>query len=639
MIETTKPDSFLLQSMVWPRSYDAGLPESLCFRASPRAEWEFVAPGGIRTVRGMEPAKPDPPVQQFLDLGTFFGAISLTTWCGPAGLDEITLQVNISGSCKLQLFADNGHEGRSLLWDGQISGVGSEHNISLQGLKDRHGILYPVFEPLYGCPFELHGASYLTSKAPLRAPRLAIIMPTFRREKYVKQNVELIRDHVLKFHADKCRLFVIDNAGTVDLPVSEGVELVRNRNFGGAGGFARGVLCASDESANFTHMLFCDDDVLIEHQSITRLLSLLAFVSDDSVISGGMLRYSDRHVLHERNGNVYNMHIFGNRHKYDLTRTTDLARYDEPGFSTFCGWWFACYPLGAYKDKLLPYPFFVGWDDIEMGRRCNSLELKSISLLGIGVWHEEFEKKDTTWRWFYHTRNGLVTCLLYDRGKGGLKHALREVWKALVTYRYERAEYMIDGLADVIAGSRSISEQAADELHKNLVAREKNKFRDVGRYVVPDRLDEPVYGTRFQKWLAKVSMNGHLLPRFTFKPAREPVDPGWVVEHLRRERQFPIFRCQKVVYYEPTTGKGMLCEVDHARFFRLLTRLLVRWIRLSLTYKSVRTHWRARHGEMTSPAFWTRYLGLHETARPVPITPDTHAGRASVTQPEAPPIF
>lgn len=623
MSETTKPASYLLQSMVWPRSYDAGLPEGLCFRASPRAEWEFVEPGLIRTVRDLDIGKPDPPVQQSFDLGTFFGAISLTTWCGSAGLDEITLQVRFTGACRLKLYADNGHEERALLADEPILGQDCEHSITLKGLKDRRGILYPVFEPRYGHPFELVDARYVTSKAPQRAARLAIIMPTFKREKYARQNAELIRDHVLKNNADRCKLFVIDNAGTLDLPPHESIELVRNRNFGGAGGFARGVLCASDEKAGFTHMLFCDDDVLIEHQSITRLLSLLGYVPDDTVISGGMLRYSNRHVLHERNGNVFNMHIFGNRHKYDMTQTTDLARYDEPGYSTFCGWWFACYPLGAHKEKLLPYPFFVGWDDIEMGRRCNEMKLKSISLLGIGVWHEEFEKKDTNWRWFYHTRNGLVTCLLHDRGRGGLKHAFREVWKALVTYRYERAEYMIDGLADVIAGCDAISEQAADELHMKLVAREKDKFRDVGRDVVPDRLDAPIKGSKFKRWIAKISMNGHLVPLFMFKPAREPIDPGWQVEHLRRERQFPIFLSRKVVYYEPTSGKGILCTVDHARFFRLLFLLLVRWARLRLTYTSVRAQWRARHGEMTSPAFWKRYLGLRPTERPAAVALET----------------
>lgn len=617
MADSTPPASYLLQSMVWPRSYDAGLPEGLCFRASPRAEWEFEAPGKIRTVRDFEPGKPDPPVQPVFDLGTFFGAISLTTWCGSGGLDEITLQVRFTGDCRLKLFADNGHEERALLSDEVIRGKDAEHRITLKGLKDRRGILYPVFEPLYGHPFELVDARYFTSKPPQRSARLAIIMPTFKREKYAQQNAELIRQHVLDKNPDRVRLFVIDNAGTLDLPAHDGIEVVRNRNFGGAGGFARGVLCASDERAGFTHMLFCDDDVLIEHQSITRLLSLLGYLPDDTVVSGGMLRYSNRHVLHERNGNVFNMHIFGNRHKYDMTQTTDLARYDEPGFSTFCGWWFACYPLATHKEKLLPYPFFVGWDDIEMGRRCNTLQLKSISLLGIGVWHEEFEKKDTNWRWFYHTRNGLVTCLLYDRGRGGLKHAFREVWKALLTYRYERAEYMLDGLADVIAGCDSISGQAADELHLKLVAREKDKFRDVGRLVVPDRLDGPVHGGKFKRWLAKVTMNGHLVPLYFFKAGREPIDPGWQVEHLRRERQFPIFLSRKVVYYEPTSGKGILCEVDHSRFFRLLFRLLFRWARLRLTYGSVRAQWRARHAEMTSPTFWKRYLGLQSATRPI----------------------
>jgi hypothetical protein len=352
--------------------------------------------------------------------------------------------------------------------------------------------------------------------------------------------------------------------------------------------------------------------VLIDPQSINRLLTLLGYMTPECVVSGGMLKMGSRQILHEKNANVVGMHFSSNYGNTDFTEIDSVARYDEGGYSTFSGWWFVCYPLKSGKDHFLPFPFFVGWDDVEMGRRCNRSNLQTISLLGVAVWHEEFEKKDATWRWYYHTRNGIVTSLLYDNGRQALGQAIVEIMTALLTYRYERAEFMIDGLAAVSAGAASICDKAADELHAGLLGRQHNTFSDVRNLVIPERITRRPKPSKLRKWAARISMNGHLLPLRFFKSAREPVDAGWVIEHLHSTRLVTIFRCPRVIYYEPTTGKGMVCTVDHRRFFRLLARMVMQWIRLRLHWRTVRLHWRAAHGELTSPAFWNRYLGLEK---------------------------
>lgn len=599
--------TYRLQSASWPRGSAIGTPEDLCFRASPRECWSY---DPERSIRALPTAA---NVRQILDCSTYFGAFSLTTWCGVAGIDTVIVSVRFSGICTMKVYEDNGYEGRSLLWERQVSGGDQPVSARIDGLAAHRGILFPVFEVTRGDAFELFEVDYLTDRAAPFAPRLAIVMPTFRREAYALRNIRLIVDEVLPRAGGSASLFVIDNGQTLVAPEAAGLTVIPNRNFGGAGGFARGVLEASAQHGRFSHSLFCDDDVLIDPQSILRLVTLLGYLPQDRIVSGGMLKMGQRHILHEKSANVVGMHFSSNRGNEDLTGAKAVARHDESGFSSFCGWWFVCYPLASGKDSFLPFPFFVGWDDVEMGKRCNQRGLQVVSLLGIGVWHEEFEKKDVTWRWYYHVRNGLATSLLYDNHHKALGQAILEIMTALLTYRYERAEYMIDGLAAVADGSRAIREQPADELHGALLRRQQTRFVEIGNRMVTQRLHHGPKASRLRAVIAKLTMNGHLLPRALFKRADTPADPGWAVEPLHSNRLRTIFRCPKVVYYEPISGKGMICEVDHGRYYRLLGRMLWQWLRLRLRWSAVRRDWRASHDELTSRPFWTRYLGLQQT--------------------------
>ncbi len=580
-------------------------PEELCFRATPRSHWRFDPAGSITALPHLTGGG------VLLEMSTFFGAFSLTTWCGNAGIDEVTVQVRFKGTCSMKIFEDDGYRGRNLLWEQRVSSDGSDPvSVNLTSLTGMQGILFPLFEVYQGDELELFSIDYLTNVEPRHEPRLAIVMPTYKRESYALKNIKLISEEVLGTSGGNCHLFVVDNAGTLDCPELEGVSLHQNRNFGGSGGFARGVLEVSRSETQFTNILFCDDDVSIATQSINRLLSLLRYLDSNSVVTGGMLKMSSKRILHEKNANVKGMRFSSNRGNNDMDSVESVARYDEVGFSTFCGWWFACYPLGANNALPLPYPFFVGWDDVEMGRRCNRAGLKSLSMLGIAVWHEEFEKKDVAWRWFYHTRNGIVTNMLYDKSRRSLKQSIVEIMTALLTYRYDRAEFMIDGLAAVSDPVRSIKENPADELHSRLMARPQAKLQDARHMVIPGRLWHQPAAGRWTKLATRLTMNGHLIPRVFFKTADEPVDAGWGVEELHSNRLVTIFRCPQVVYFEPTSGKGIVCKVDHQRFFKLLRRMLGAWWSLRLNWNAVKAKWRVAHDEMTTAKFWSGYLGL-----------------------------
>lgn len=590
----------LLQSAHWPTSATVGVSEALFFRAEPRREWLLDARGGAGTSHA----------GASLAFGTFFGGLSLTTWCGPAGLDEITIELQLRGRCTVEIYADNGYEEPQLLRQQRVTSEGGAVHLAFSGLRARRGVLYPVLRLQPGDSLDLHAVRYWTPTPPPRQVRLAIVMPTFKRDAYVRQNVQRIAAGLLAHEPRRCKLFVIDNAESLQLDPVQGVELVRNPNFGGSGGFARGLLEVERDPEPFTHALFCDDDVTVDPLAIQRVLALAGYLEQDCVVAGGMLKMGKQNMLHEKSANVVGMYFSSNRSNDDLTKAQAVARYDESTYSTFCGWWFVCYPLRAAPQGFMPFPFFVGWDDVEMGLRCDERKLRTVTLLGVAIWHEEFEKKDVNWRWYYHSRNGLVTAALYESGTRALRQSWIEIMTALLTYRYERAEYMIDGLLAVAEGPEALRSIGADQRHRELLERQHQPFTDVSREVIPDRYLKPLKPSRLRKLLTRLTMNGHLLPRALFKSAERPSHPGWVVENLHSRSLVRIFRSPKVVYYEPTSGKGMVCTVDHARYYRLLGRLLRRWLALRLRWSAVREGWRAEHAHLTSAGFWRDYLGL-----------------------------
>lgn len=593
-----------LQTVHWPVRSVADGHEHLYYRAEPRPCWTMNPEGGIRS------GKVAPGGELRLEFSTFFGAFSLTTWCGLAQVDTVLLEITARGSCNLQVYEDNGYEDRALLQQQRIRFGQEPVYVELSGLRSRRGMIYPTFQLQGGDELEFICMRYCTNSPPRNQVRLAIVMPTFKREAYVKRNVEHISREVLSEEPDRCKLFVIDNGRSLELEPLPGVQLIRNPNYGGSGGFARGLLEAgADQDRPFTHVMFCDDDVMIDPKTIHRILALLGRLENDAVVSGAMLKMGKKHVMHEKNANVVGMYFSSNHGNIDLTQDRAVARYDEATYSTFCGWWLVCYPLSRGYESFLPFPFFVGWDDVEMGLRCRRMQLPTVSLLGVAIWHDEFEKKDIGWRWYYHARNGLITAMLYGQGVGTLRQAIREIMTALLTYRYERAEYMIDGLRDAAGGSAVLNESGADALHDQLVKRQKAPMIDVAPHMVPGRYQRPVKVTWLRWLLSRITMNGHMLPLSFFKSADVPAHEGWAVEQLHSQSLVRIFRCRRVVYYEPTTGKGIVCTVDHRRYYRLVLRMLRHWLVLRVRWSGIGARWRADHAMLTSAAFWRSYLG------------------------------
>lgn len=582
--------------------------EKLYFRVKPNAAWRLGNEGGVSNIAGYTHGP------QTLEFNTFFGACSLSTWCGPAGLDEIVLELECQGTGLLRVWNDDGNEQPHLLLEERIAENRDEPlRVRLAGLRGKRGILYPEFEG-DGRGFILRGARYLTPQAPKSRVRLAIVMPSYRRESYVLRNMEMFRERLRAAGLrDAIEMIVVDNGRTLDIPASEGVRIIPNPNFGGAGGFARGLMEVLEGNQGFTHVLFCDDDVQIEPESIHRLYNLLGYVDEKATIGGGMLNMDEKQRLHELGAFFKNMTWRSDKNYLDMTEANNVVVFDAPGVCNYFGWWFYATSVAVFRDNGYPLPFFVRGDDQEFGLRLFKNKYPMISLLGCAVWHEEFHKKDPPLMWYYMMRNNIATSLMYETGfvRSTLFECCRRILMMMLTYRYEHAEYMIDGIADALEGPAFFKTINPEKLHGEKAGGQALKPVPVARKdFVSKKFNIDLEKSCLKSLWILVTLNGHLLPSFLMRRAEGPASNGWAIEKLHSRRFQAIFRCPVVLYYEPTVGEGIFCRIDRKRFFAVGIKSASVLIRLVLGHKRLRREWRVAHTELISSAFWKHHLGL-----------------------------
>ena len=601
----------LLQSAVWP-SIAVGAPERMYFRATPNDVWRTQLEGGVRCVPQAVARKAR------LRLNTFFGAFSLTSWCNTGNIDSVIVCARLQGRCRLRVWRNNGHEPRALLWEGDVHHADPQAiSVPVGNLRGQTGVLYPEFDWCEEgfCLTELH---YLTSQEPLAKPRLAIIMPTFRRESYVRKNIAALSQAFISQPASPVALYVIDNAGTLHDTPPPGVHVLPNRNFGGSGGFARGVLEVM-QSHSFSHCLFCDDDIVMEPESVKRLSAFLCYIDSQVVIGGGMLNMGAKHILHElgalsKIGNVYVEKQHSNERK-----ESSLINYDRASHRNYFGWWFCALPVAAFETFGLPMPYFVRVDDQEFGMRLSQAGWKMETLLGCAVWHDEFHKKDSPAMDYYILRNGLITCWLrehYFSRVSAVNLTLRRVAAALLTYRYERAEFLLLGAQDALKGPGFLRSLEPDTFHAHLMKTQTAVPTSGYAHLYHGHLDQPIRQSQWRRLFMAVTLNGHLLPSFLMRNTHETV----AVEPLHGHRFGAIFRRPAVLYYEPTSGRGILCRIDRPRFFSLATQLFRTSLRLLISHRRIRHAWQKSERDLTSVEFWRTYLDLDDGASPSTTT-------------------
>jgi galactofuranosylgalactofuranosylrhamnosyl-N-acetylglucosaminyl-diphospho-decaprenol beta-1,5/1,6-galactofuranosyltransferase len=407
---------------------------------------------------------------------TYFNAFPASYWRRYSVLKSVVLRVEVSGHCRIDVYRSKADasrihvEGREAV-DGDAA---QEFLIDLGPFEDGGWIWFDITSD---SEVVLESAGWY---APIEAPgeaTVAVGIPTFNRPTdAVKALVALGSDPLV---LDVIEAVIMPDQGTRKAKDEPGFDeaaaalggrlaIHDQANLGGSGGYSR-IMYEALNNTSCQHILFMDDDIEIEPDSILRALAMSRFAKVPTLVGGQMLNLQARSHLHvmgeviDRSNfmwtgaqNVEYDHDFSE----DPLRTSKLLhrRIDVD----YNGWWMCMIPRVVAEELGQPLPLFIKWDDAEYGLRAREAGYPTVTLPGAAIWHMAWSDKDDAidWQAYFHLRNRLVVASLHmpGDGKGLVLDTIKATVKHLLCLEYSTVAIQNLAIRDFLAGPEHILE-------------------------------------------------------------------------------------------------------------------------------------------------------------------------------------
>jgi galactofuranosylgalactofuranosylrhamnosyl-N-acetylglucosaminyl-diphospho-decaprenol beta-1,5/1,6-galactofuranosyltransferase len=420
---------------------------------------------------------------------TYFNAFPFCSFREYTCMDSVCIILQAEGTFAFRLFSlhlkNETETQRNLLQEKEIACTKNDEVCLRQNFSalPKEGILYLEIEALSDC-VEFYGG-YFAADDSVRQNRVKIasVVCTYKREAFVYRNMENVTQAVYGNPESPIRdnidFFVVDNGHTVDrsLVKNEHISVFTNKNWGGTGGFTRGILEACREPGKYTHVLLMDDDILFETDVLNRTVGFLKVLKpeyEQYCLAAGMLvkdqpflQYAAGGVWKGRCGKLLNSGLdLRNRRSILLNNRNERADYSS--------WWYTCLPIAAVWDYGLPFPLFIKADDEEYGIRTGG---NVLFLSGIDVWHDSFDAKYNARLEYYIKRNELILNALHFP-RYGLWHNLLKLFLSLgkqaLFYHFAGVDYLFAAYRDFLEGPDFFLRTDAEELNRQLSEMPKN---------------------------------------------------------------------------------------------------------------------------------------------------------------------
>jgi galactofuranosylgalactofuranosylrhamnosyl-N-acetylglucosaminyl-diphospho-decaprenol beta-1,5/1,6-galactofuranosyltransferase len=567
---------------------------------------------------------------------TYFNSFFESQWRRYTALGTLVLKIEIEGSGTLRIHRRALNQ-RVLIHE-QVIGPGAtvirlpSHAINFR----QHGTLAAHLEAMDGDLTFVEAGWWSDEQAPATV-RLAPIFCTFNREAAIGNVLaSLASDPVV---AERIASIIVVNQGRPGLlqhptvrASAEGLlgklHTVEQGNFGGSGGFARGLLEAS-ANVDITHVVLLDDDIVLEPDSLLRMASFFAFCHGPLVIGGNMLDLLQPTQLYEGGAIVKDRHwtFEAQRTGLDIGSTANFERLSHPEPVHYNGWWCCGFPISVVVDHGMPLPCFIRGDDVEFGVRLHNIGIPTVPMPGIAVWHEPFYLKLGSWHFYYETRNVLVAAALHlpSTRSGIIRRVARQVLLQMLTFRYYNAALILTGVADFLEGP-TVMHQPPGPRHASLTALlntygERKTSRET---VLLQQGLQATPRTRF----ACLRLLAWLIVRNA--AVATPVGPPNVLEgrNLTWLAMRGVEHIAVETWWDPALPTLRRSREHHRALLRQTVTLLLRLYR---EHPAVAAAWRADAPTLRSKAFWRRYLGLPVTPTaavpcPTPVVADAQLG-------------
>lgn len=604
---------------------------------------------------GVGPVELTLGAHSYADFMTYFGAFSLKKWRLYTGVGDLTptlvLETSAPVHVTLTTMLYRRLEKRTLL------DVDEPTRTTADGWY-RYEIAYPAgldaqlvsFTVTTGdSPAQLRAVCYGVDMDPSsrRDVRIEIITTTFRKERQVTGNIDLIRRSLLEDPrwGGHFRLTVVDNGRSLPDDVVAGcpsITVIPNGNVGGAGGFAAGMIHAV-ENGWATHVLLMDDDVTVCPESFKRTLRLLEYADDEyasATVAGAMLSTANFELQQEDIGQIQpsrNLQPFKPRlimdREYDITFNEEMIPSSKDR-GLYSAWWYSCFPVDRIREFGLPIPLFYRRDDVEYSTRIQEKErLRFITLNGVCVWHDPFEL-----RWnpavevYLAARNLLIQQAFTPDPGNGMDANIGRLRETIVNagrhFDYPSMGLVCDAVEDYLRGPDCYRHPVGERMLMAAMAKAE-KLRPLAEIEgAPDSVN---------MWRVEESANDEYTPPEPPAPQPDMRLHARVARRMRRllhqeppapqpaPRRRPkggmaiipvdglckpwrvLYDADHALAVDPSGKRGVMRVRDDDEYDRLMARFESLAARLAAD-DSVACRYRQARGEMTSFAFWKQYL-------------------------------
>ncbi|MCC9146458.1 MULTISPECIES: glycosyltransferase [unclassified Arthrobacter] len=409
--------------------------------------------------------------------GTYFNAFPASYWRRWTNLETVRLRVRTVGTGAVSVYKSSARGALQHVQTQRVTGEEvSTFELSLNPFGD--GGWY-WFDLVAGSKsFVLEEAEWQAPGEPVKSGTVTLEITTLNKTSFCINNLRILGEHPEAL-ANVKEVLIVDQ-GTQKVADAEGfaeveamlggkLRIVNQANLGGSGGFARGMYEAVESGSDY--VLLLDDDVVMEPESISRLLTFADRCKTPTIVGGHMFDLYNRTVLHTFGETVNSYRFQPDQPHAEMSLGHDFVRSNLRQTSwmhrrvdvDYNGWWMCLIPTQVIRDIGLSLPVFIKWDDAEYGLRAKSAGYPTVSMPGSAVWHVSWIDKDDLvgWQAYFHTRNRMIAALIhspYEHGGRVVRETGYIDLKHLISMQYYTAQGRVMAMRDLLKGPGHLHE-------------------------------------------------------------------------------------------------------------------------------------------------------------------------------------
>lgn len=552
-----------------------------------------------------------------LDFDTYFNMFSAGKWYKYTMIQDFGIRLRLRGVFEIKIFDMQqcyGNMRKELIHVERIDTKGKteEKMIPIGRTGKNRQYTFQVTAKDENCFF--YSGEYVSlQKMQTRDISIAIIFCTYRREKYITDNLRRFVEYRKNKEDYSVEIYVVDNGKSLNAETLEcgWIHLFPNMNAGGSGGYTRGMLelIEVQKKKKITHCILMDDDIVIDPAVVERTIYFLQYVKQEyygNPFGGAMLRNDVPYIQFENGGKIHGDKVMPVHSGYDLRNPGNCIQNERLTFSDYNAWWYCAIPMEYVREDNLPMPVFVRYDDVEYGTRIGK---EPILLNGVCVWHDSFENKYSSSMLYYDYRNNLIMTSVRQK-EYNLQKVIQDVKKAvdmeILLYRYENAVSILAGIQDFLKGPEWLMKQNPEELHRQI---SKNGYKlsdadgleislDISWYHICCAIEDC---DKLHKWVRYISQNGRLLPA-----------DRTVIIPIYGARPVQLYRAAAAMHYNENTNQGFVTVKDTAKYRQCKKMLKQIIFQLKRDYVKVKNEYVTYFPILSSARFWRNYLQIEK---------------------------